>query len=294
MTGIVEEIQRDAIDQAIPVSALLRKVKMAAVKLQLSESIEWVDAELNGYRKDIPDYRIVYGKLRAIHPLYGSLPLGGDASQIRRLSQRAISQSISSLESIIGSIPRVGESRNLSIDLPPEIVADLNRDNGTEGYEFSIEISRSSVISIIDRVRTLILDWAIDLERSGISGSAVSFSIEEKEKATSLNINIGHVHGTFNAGDVTGGRFNTSVESQDKSVHIDVNGDVFEVIRNILAERIGLNNDSKELFDVLDDMKNKKDTNEFLDLYRKFLSLAADHMTIVAPFLSPLSAFIPN
>jgi AbiTii len=48
---------------------------------------------------------------------------------------------------------------------------------------------------ILDRVRTLVLDWALNLEKAGIMGTDDSFDSAEKEKAQAFGttINIGHI-----------------------------------------------------------------------------------------------------
>jgi len=64
MTGLVEQLQTDAFDHTVPVSTLLRKVKLCAVKLALQDALAWVDSELNGYTcsgDEMPAYRIGYG-----------------------------------------------------------------------------------------------------------------------------------------------------------------------------------------------------------------------------------------
>lgn len=50
MSGIIEQIQRDALDPNFPVSALLRKVKLAAAKLKLPKVEDWVDSEPKIFR----------------------------------------------------------------------------------------------------------------------------------------------------------------------------------------------------------------------------------------------------
>jgi hypothetical protein len=50
--GLIAEIQRDALDQSAQVVSLLRKVKLAAAKLQLPSLEEWVECELKGYECD--------------------------------------------------------------------------------------------------------------------------------------------------------------------------------------------------------------------------------------------------
>ena len=63
MAGLIEEIQRDATDETVPVVQLLRRMKVAAAKLKLAEIGAWVDHELTGYpsEKDLPPYRVLAG-----------------------------------------------------------------------------------------------------------------------------------------------------------------------------------------------------------------------------------------
>src|SRR5262245_16715118 len=61
--GLVEEIQKAAVDPDVAVSTLLRRVKLAAVKLKLDMVQDWVELELNGYpnKASLPEYRKVAG-----------------------------------------------------------------------------------------------------------------------------------------------------------------------------------------------------------------------------------------
>jgi hypothetical protein len=49
MASLVEELEQEAYDSKASLSNMLRKAKSIAVKLQLQQPIEWVEAELNGY-----------------------------------------------------------------------------------------------------------------------------------------------------------------------------------------------------------------------------------------------------
>jgi hypothetical protein len=74
MTSIVEQIQHDALDHNVPVSTLLRRVKLAATKLGLGAVEDWVEQELKGYRTHAPDYRVVAGRPMARNPYRGWEP----------------------------------------------------------------------------------------------------------------------------------------------------------------------------------------------------------------------------
>lgn len=55
MSGLVAELQRDALDHGVPVSHLLRNALVAARKLRVNEFSSWIDTELNGYPKPKED-----------------------------------------------------------------------------------------------------------------------------------------------------------------------------------------------------------------------------------------------
>jgi hypothetical protein len=84
LPSIVEQIQRDALDNSVSVSALLRRVKLAAVKLRLGAVEEWVERELNGYTSPVPDYRVLRGTPMARNPYTGWHPIGGAVDALRK------------------------------------------------------------------------------------------------------------------------------------------------------------------------------------------------------------------
>jgi hypothetical protein len=98
MAGLVEQLQADALDQSISVSTLLRKVKVAAVKLRLPQTVDWADHELNGYTETFPPYRLMRGRCMGFSPYHGWSVVGGKAEIVEALSQRAVGEPISSLE----------------------------------------------------------------------------------------------------------------------------------------------------------------------------------------------------
>src|SRR5258708_22437234 len=72
--GLVLEIQRDALDKDVPVTTLLRKVRLAAAKLQLTNVEDWVHHEFNGYTGELPAYRKTRGTPTALNPYPGRRP----------------------------------------------------------------------------------------------------------------------------------------------------------------------------------------------------------------------------
>jgi hypothetical protein len=65
-------------------------------------------------------------------------------------------------------------------------------------------ISHPAIVGVIDAVRTLILNWCMDLERDGILGENLAFTAREKETASHANYTINY-HGSVGTSQVQQG-----------------------------------------------------------------------------------------
>jgi hypothetical protein len=186
--GLVEQLQAEALNPEHSVSTLLRKVKVTAVKLKLDQTVDWADKELLGYNGQVPAYRVIRGRCKGFNSYHGWTLIGGDAETVDALSRRAVGQPISSLEELVS-----GESDHLIIPLPRKTANKIIEANfGCE--DVALHVSRSDLVALIDNVRNLVLDWALDLERAGITGEGISFSEAEKKIADTSHIEI-NLHG---------------------------------------------------------------------------------------------------
>lgn len=125
MSGLIEEVQRDALDPAVLVSTLLRKAKVAAAKLNLAATETWVEYELNGYPNgaELPQYRELQGKPMALNPYRGWIPIIlGDADLDRSLSTCPIAQSIASMEALL----KENKTNFVQFPLPTSMITHLN------------------------------------------------------------------------------------------------------------------------------------------------------------------------
>lgn len=61
MTALVPELIDMASNSAVSVSDLLRRALVIARRLNVTELADWIGAELNGYKGDVPDYRKIRG-----------------------------------------------------------------------------------------------------------------------------------------------------------------------------------------------------------------------------------------
>ena len=243
MATIVENLQQAALDKNTPVNDLLRRVKFVAAKLGLGSVEQWVEQELNGYESAPPDYRRVHGTPFALTPFRGWEPIGG---YVDSLSRKTIGEPVSALEALLASTKLGG---TLQIRYSDKIREQLDRSNAVHGGTYCLQISTSELERILDRVRTLVLDWALNLEKAGIMGSQDSFDSAEKVKAqaASTTINIGHIGslvGNLGHGNVSG-----SITANDlKTEQI---GSIIPQLRAHRAELVSAGADGEKLDDQL-------------------------------------------
>ena len=189
MSGLVLELQRDALDKSINVSDLLRKAMVVSKKLGINEMEEWINRELVGYPGDnseIPLYREITGRVMAYNPYHGwqllhfANPELGD-----HLSKRKISQAVGQLDAIVNN----DKSRELHVPFSNHIKNQL-MDSMEIPLEVTLLVGDSELHKILEGVRNEILNWTLDLETRGIVGDGMRFSAEEKQAASQINYQI--------------------------------------------------------------------------------------------------------
>jgi len=231
MPTLIEKLQMDAMDPKVFVSNLLRRAKLTATKLRLAETEDWVEQELNGYETEPPPYRTVYGRPMGRNPVRGWIPITG---QKELISQLPNSQPVSSLESLLAEQTTAGGG-TLHIPYSHEICAFLDQANRVHGWSYVLQVPASELSRILDRVRTLVLDWALALEKEGIMGSEINFDAADRAKAqaASTTINIGSI-GQF-AGSLGQGNI-----SSDASININVDHvvPIIEQLKSHVAELV--------------------------------------------------------
>lgn len=287
MPTVVEQIQVEAVSNEVPVSQLLRRVKLAAVKLKLEQVATWVAHEMDGYGDaEIPDYRRVSGSPVAHNPYNGWIPIQSTAQFMETLRITEIGQSIASLEALL-----VADGM-LFFSYTPQQIEILNRMGSIPLARMGIHIDRSAIVGLLDRVRGKVLDWSLDLERAGILGEGVSFTQQEVEKASGVTVQIDSFNGTLNTNTANGSNARINNNSTDNSTNI-IQQDLerFEELKRAL-ESIDDGVERRALITQVDDMQGALGTNRFLSAYQKFVSSASDHITVITPFLPWLGSLI--
>jgi hypothetical protein len=205
-TSIVIELQQLASNSATPLTELLRKALIVATKLKIVDFRTWIEDELGGYRnknkEEFPSYRNVTTEIKAFNPYNGLfIPCVFQSPELAtQLSQVKIKNSIAEIEEMANN----SDSKTFIVDFPPEALHVLRQMQG----DFNDLVPRRFVpqnahTGIVSAVRNMVLSWALKLEEEGIVGEGMTFSENERKKASeSANVHIESFHGIY--GNVTG------------------------------------------------------------------------------------------
>jgi len=194
MSFFVIELQKDALDQSISTTNLLRKALVVAKKLKLADFEKWINVELNGYYgtdNDIPKYRNVSGQLKGWNPYHGWLPtiLNTDNNTEKLLTNRDVGDPLSEIEFLMR-----GESSELVMIYPANLEDILGKMFNSR-TKYQLFVSKSQFQGILEEVRTTILKWSLELECDGILGDEMIFSEKEKEIAVTKNYTVNNFYG---------------------------------------------------------------------------------------------------
>lgn len=167
MNGIVLELQKEAMDKKADIESLLRKSYVIARKLKLPEFQEWIQCEQEGYgKKEVPEYRMIQGQLKALNPVRGWIPVVMDSAVAESaFTKTKLQNSVSELYDLYQN----AESSMLVMNLPAERNKHVAKCCGFN-TQFRLEFGKNQIYSILSRVKNNILDWALTLEESGIVG----------------------------------------------------------------------------------------------------------------------------
>jgi AbiTii len=229
MTGLVLELQRQALERGSSSSELLRKALVICRKLGIVDIEQWIQQELNGYDGSlaIPQYREVRGELKAWNPYHGWIPLRcADPKFSELYSKREISQAIGALEDMKSNLlPR----STLHVPFTPTEIGRLNAGMRLP-LQPTLQISGASIVGILDAVRNRILEWTLELERAGNTGVGMTFSNEERTAMTAVTYQFTNNIEAMNNSQIQ----QHSSGSQSMRAELDVAG-IKELLSSVLS-----------------------------------------------------------
>lgn len=194
MSSVIDELQSDALDPKVNVSDLLRKAYLIAKKLGLTDFEKWIRNELNGYAKigPYPEYRKLQGYVGVYSPFHGWQPVTfQDATEAEVLSSRSNAQSISEIEALISVDEQKGP---ISLPYPHEIGIRLMNTIGSPTPPVLL-IDKAELERILNAVRNALLDWALKLSEENIQASGISFTPQDKIKASEFGYTVNNFFG---------------------------------------------------------------------------------------------------
>jgi AbiTii-like protein len=132
----------------------------------------------------VPEYRHVKGTPMVWNPYHGWQHLqGGSAKLLARISVMHMNPGVDSLEE---RQQKSGGGRYM-ISYNSEAEHALMKAM-TYPLKPSLHVSESAMRGILGRVRTIVLEWALKLEKLGVVGEGMTFSAAEKAQASSVQI----------------------------------------------------------------------------------------------------------
>ncbi len=184
MSGIVIELQKEALNEQVSVESLLRKAFLVAKKLKLEDFEEWINQEQNGYNQQAPDYRNIRGEIKAWNPYNGWIPVVMPAKVANFITNMPLGISISAISDTYNS-----SEGGVHLTVNATLTEFLNN---SSDYPFSTKYifctSKSELYRIMSTVRNKILDWSLLLEENGILGDDMTFTDKEKEIALNTQV----------------------------------------------------------------------------------------------------------
>jgi hypothetical protein len=240
MSGLVLELQSDALKRNIAVSDLLRKALVVSKKLGVTHIQEWLNNELNGYGPEsvIPPYREIRGQMKVFNPYHGWQPLNfEDVEMAEKLCISPIMQPIGELDALT-----VGGSGHLQVPFRQDIVNALIAQMSFP-LQPSLHIPQSEVIGLLDAVRNIILDFSLQLEQEGILGEGMSFSKEERQTASQITYNVTNNIGSMQHSQIQ--QHSSGTQTLKSGNDLQIIGDFIEKLR-LSIDNLGFEQDLKE------------------------------------------------
>src|SRR5262249_53599063 len=163
---LLAEIERDALNHSVPLSAALQKCIALGGRARNAELRDWASQELHGYRNDteLPAYRIIHapllidgvtvaGSIKGQQISSSDLP---DVAQDIITEEVKLVQGVGDLQGLVRNAERDGQG---SVKLGPSGVADLMkiwnyeiRDTGQTIMRLYWDVNTGRIAGVLDQI----------------------------------------------------------------------------------------------------------------------------------------------
>ena len=110
---------------------------------------------------------------------------------------------------------------------------------------FSLFVPHTSIVRILEAVRTIILNWTLKLEEQGILGEGLTFTQEEKSKVAGQSYNVSNFYGPVHGAQIQQDSSHSIQFSQKVDFNIPNIAEFIQVLTKSVHE-LGLEEKSKE------------------------------------------------
>lgn len=287
--SLLREIQNAAVDSKVNLATLLRKCKVLAARLGNKEFKDWVENELNGYKKEgdkLPSYRIlqVNSKGHFSGP-FGSgirnadMPLMCLPEEMREvLGHSYLREPAAAMEAIV-------EKADSGIAQEPwnpnivAMVAPLFYQNMHCVQAWKV-IPINQMVGTLDAIRNKILNFALEIESEAPEagdGPINSNPLPQEKVQQIFNMNI-----TGNIGNIATGSHGFSQTATQSDVNSEVFGRLLDSIQSLSNQSL-----ASLIIPPIEKMKVTQGTRGYKEHYLQFMSIIADHMQILGPIVAP-------
>ncbi|MEJ4087745.1 hypothetical protein [Galbibacter orientalis] len=208
---LISQIINELIDSEKSINGALLKTKVLASRIQNTELLNWVNAELNGYSssKDLPEYRknvtsYLKGNYVNGNMKYTNQPIptiGLDKMFQKNLQSTEFQDSITALENLVNN----NDSSTLASPLRAELVGMIEANWIEIGNPYlqlmnvSKIIAKSAIVEVISKVRNKLLDFMLKVdEEFGSLTEITELKEKKKEISTIMNHTIINTSGDGN------------------------------------------------------------------------------------------------
>jgi hypothetical protein len=185
------------------VLTVLRNTMRLASKLNRDDISEWLAAEQSGYpdNRNVPDYRMIgvtfaYNTNGFVPAGFGRITNGLQPLPAPNFDVRVpVGAPLSAVMTWIADLDKGEQGIYQTVD---ERMDQLLRDMYwfdpmyAQQITLMLRLNDSQVRAIPERIKDKVLEWALALERAGVTGDGLTFTAREKEIAHSVTFNISH------------------------------------------------------------------------------------------------------
>ena len=202
--SLLAEIERDALNHSVPLSAALQKCIALGGQARNAELRDWASQELHGYRNDneVPQYRIIHAPL-----LIDAVTIAGSirgqqisATDLPDVAHDVISEevklaiSVGDLQGLLRNAERSGER---TVKLGPSGAADLIKiwnyeigDTGQTIMRLYWDVNSARISGVLDQIRTTLVRLVSEM-RATMSDDALTPTQEQAAQAVSVVLHGG-------------------------------------------------------------------------------------------------------